>query len=177
MNRREPIIFQTLGLLIAACSCIAAWLVFYPEVRDALPPSGPMPPIISSPTPTPTPTPVRLSQILVNVYYDDDNNGRFGVTNDGEHYSPDFLIGQAVVELYAGSSCSGAVLATAGDFLAYFFNGLEAGTYCVKVVNDSVTNPGGCALVPGKYGNTKVYTLLMDETMEDYDAGFPYICQ
>jgi hypothetical protein len=27
MNRREQIIFGTLGLLIAACACIAAWLV------------------------------------------------------------------------------------------------------------------------------------------------------
>ena len=177
MNRREPIIFQTLGLLIAACSCIAAWLVFYPEVRDAVSPSGPMPPIIMSPTPTPTLTPVRLSQILVNVYYDDDRNGIFRKKDDGEPSSPDYLIGNAVLELYAGTSCSGEVLATAGNFLAYTFNNLEAGTYCVKVANNSITNRSGCPLVPGKHGNMKVYHLQTVQTWEDYDEGFPYICQ
>jgi len=193
MNRTEQLITGTLGLLITACACIAAWLVIYVPTPAPSPSNTPLsaseyppaPTIADSPTPaltftpnwTPTSTPVRNSQIEFFIYYDDDNNGRFGVTNNGEPYGPDYLITQAVVELYAGSSCSGAVLATAHFFLAYVFSDLEAGTYCVKVVNDSITNPGGCALVPGQYGETKPYYLLPGEAKQDYDAGFPYRCQ
>jgi hypothetical protein len=183
MNRKEQIIFGTLGLVIAACACIAAWVVvpqlqqMYSSLTRATPlPSNtplstsenlPTPTIANSLTPTiMPPTPPHTSSILVVVYWDHDNSGIFD--------SGDVFLG-ATLELYAGSSCSGTVRATPESF--YLFSKLPAGTYCVKVFNNSLSNGPNCTLIPGVYGNTKVYSLGVNEHKRDESEGFPYICQ
>lgn len=176
MNRKEQIIFGTLGLLIAVCGCIAAWLAvpyfqrMFPSPTRAT--SSPLntPLSTSENLPTPTiansPTPPHTSSILVVVYWDHDNSRIFD--------SGDVFLG-AALELYAGSSCSGTVRATPKSF--YLFSNLPAGTYCVKVFNNSLGNGPNCTLIPGVYGNTKVYSLGVNEHKRDESQGFPYICQ
>jgi len=119
-------------------------------------------------------TPPPNSSIVLFVYWDRNNNGLY-------KNSDDWLITGATLELYTGSSCSGTVLATAGEFLGYIFSDLSAGTYCVKVINNSIDNGGECALVPRGGLNTKVYTLNTNERYEDLGtpgrSGFPYVCQ
>jgi hypothetical protein len=134
----------------------------------------PIPTTITPPTDTPTntptytPTPVRNSSILVIVYWDRDNDGRY---DSGEAPL------SAVLELYAGSSCSGTVIATPAAFLGYKFVDLPAGTYCVKVINNSVEDVGTCTLIPRNNRNEKVYSLFANQDREDIGEGFPYVCQ
>jgi serine/threonine-protein kinase len=119
-------------------------------------------------TPTYTPTPVRNSSIVVFVYWDRDDDGLWD--------SSDYLL-TAVLELYAGSSCSGPVIATPIAFLGYKFDDLPEGTYCVKVINNSVEDVGTCALGPRHNRNEKVYSLRANQDLEDLDQGFPYVCR
>lgn len=115
---------------------------------------------------TAPPTPVRNSSILLLVYWDKDKDGR--------HDSSDYLL-SAALELYAGFSCSGTVIATPLAFLGYKFDNLSAGTYCVKV--KSVEDVGSCALIP-RTSSTKIYNNLEEnEDREDLSQGIPYVCQ
>jgi hypothetical protein len=81
-----------------------------------------------------------------------------------------------VLEIYAGSSCSGTVIGSPIAFLGYKFDDLAAGVYCVKVINNSVEDVGECAVVPRHDRNEKVYSLEANEDLEDLDQGFPYVC-
>jgi hypothetical protein len=111
---------------------------------------------------------VRNSSIVVFVYWDRDDDGLWD--------SSDYLL-TAVLELYAGSSCSGPVIATPIAFLGYKFDDLPEGTYCVKVINNSVEDVGTCALGPRHNRNEKVYSLRANQDLEDLDQGFPYVCR
>jgi hypothetical protein len=148
-----------------------------PPTDTAVPPTDtptdtatPTRPPTDTPTPTrpPTPTPVRNSSILVLVYWDRDK--------DGQHDSSDTVL-SAALELYAGPSCSGTAIATPIEFFGYKFVDLSAGTYCVKVIDNSVEDVGACALIPRNNHNWKRYTLGANDQKEDLDLGFPYVCQ
>ncbi len=147
------------GLLILLVLGVAFWsIIQYINPRETATPTQ---------NPVEISTPIQDSGIQVSVYWDEDNDGRY--TN------VDTLLA-AVLELHAGSSCSGRIIATSEMFLAHMFGDLEAGVYCVKVINESIDTGGRCALIPRFGRNTKVYQLGTKETIEDFDSGFPYIC-
>ena len=118
---------------------------------------------------TPTSTPVLNSSILVLIYWDRDNNGQKGPS--------DFLL-SATLELYDNPSCSGSKMnVTPSAVFGYKFSNLEAGSYCIKVINNSVEDPCGADVIsPRNNINTKSYSISANQDFEDLNSGFPYVC-